>query len=99
MSWKREMQATIRDRGLHGVITGTEVFPTTAMVAITQVAGVVHVGTTPLSELENKWWDKNNSAYSQILLCISPELQASIDDTELAAEAWSILVKLRGGGV
>ena len=33
--WKREMQATMRDRGLHGVITGTEVLPTTAMVAIT----------------------------------------------------------------
>ena len=42
-------------------------------------------------QLINKWDDRNNIAYNQILLCISPELQTAIDDTEVVAEAWRIL--------
>ena len=40
------------------------------------------------SHLINEWNDKNNSAYNQILLCISPELQMVINDT-----TWDIIVK------
>ena len=32
-------------------------------------------------------------AYNQLLLCISPELQTAIDDTDEVAKAWSILIK------
>jgi hypothetical protein len=34
-----------------------------------------------------------NTAYNQVMLCISPELQTAIDDTDIASTAWKILVK------
>ena len=49
-------------------------------------------GNTPLTQLVEEWHDKNNAAYNQILLCISPQLQTSIDDTDEANKAWEILV-------
>ena len=50
------------------------------------------VGNTPLLQLQ-EWSDRNNAVYSQILLCISPELQTSLDHTDQSAEAWSILTR------
>ena len=50
------------------------------------------VGNTPLLQLQ-EWSDRNNAVYSQILLCISPELQTSLDHTNQSAEAWSILTR------
>ena len=43
--------------------------------------------------LIDEWNDKNNSAYNQILLCISPELQIAIDNTNQAKTAWDIIVR------
>ena len=40
----------------------------------------------------DEWHDRNNSAYNQILLCVSPELQTAIDDTDIAHESWNILL-------
>ena len=74
--WKRELLATARDRGLYATITGKDTLP---------------ILPTPTSQLSDEWNDRNNVAYNQILLCISPELQTAIDDTEYAAEAWRIL--------
>jgi len=69
--------ATVRDRGLYATIIGTDIAPT----------------TTAMTALTNEWNDRNNSSYNQILLCISPELQTAIDDTDVANEAWKILIK------
>ena len=54
---------------------------------------MVYIRKIPLTCLINEWNDKNNSAYNQILLCISPELQMAIDDTNQAKTAWDIIVK------
>ena len=48
-------------------------------------------GNTPLTQLV-EWRNKNNVAYNQILLCISPELQTAVDDTDEASRAWGILI-------
>jgi len=62
-------------------------------MSITLIGTVPHIGSTPLSQLINEWNDHNNASYSQILLCISLELQIAIDDTQSAAKAWEILTK------
>ena len=54
---------------------------------------MVYIRTIPLTQLIDEWNDKNNSAYNQILLCISPELQTAIDDTNQAKTAWDIIVR------
>jgi gag-polypeptide of LTR copia-type len=41
--------------------------------------------------LIDEWDDRNNAAYNQLLLCVSPEQQTAINITEKAAEAWRIL--------
>ena len=85
ISWKRELLATARDRSLHGMIIRRDIMPT-ELNALS-----ITTRNTPIAQLINKWDDRNNIAYNQILLCISPELQTVIDDTEVAAEAWRIL--------
>jgi gag-polypeptide of LTR copia-type len=59
---------------------------------VTTTEQVQLVGDTLLTKLIEEWKDHNNAAYNQILLCISPEQQTAIDDTDVAAEAWTILV-------
>ena len=66
ISWKRELLVTSRDRGLYACIIRTDALPTAPSV------------TTPLVQLLEEWNDMNNTAYNQILLCISPELQTAI---------------------
>ena len=85
ISWKRELLATARDQGLHGTITGRDIMPTKLNTSS------ISTRNTPIVQLINKWDDRNNIAYNQILLCISPELQTAINDTEEAAKAWQIL--------
>ena len=92
LSWKRELLATARDRGLYATILGTDPLPSTANQIITMTNDIPHVGSIPLSQLKDKWYDRNNVAYNQILLCITPELQTTIDDTDIASKAWHILV-------
>jgi transposase InsO family protein len=92
VSWKRELLATARDRGLYAIITGTDELPDDKNSTITVVSGVQHVGDVPLTEKVEQWHDRNNAAYNQILLCISPELQTATDGTDVAAKAWTILV-------
>src|SRR3979490_2205015 len=79
-SWKRELLATARERGIYGTITGTDNIHSTSS------------STTSSTQITDKWHNRNNSAYNQILLCISPELQTAIDDTDIASEAWNILL-------
>ena len=94
MSWKREMLAMVRDRGLYNIITGMDKLPDAANQTITvTTAGVSMVGNTPLLQLQEEWGARNNAAYSQIVLCISPELQISLDHMDQSAEAWNILKK------
>ena len=92
LSWKRELLATARDRGLYSIILGTDVMPSTENQRITVTNNIPHVGTTPLSQLIDEWRDRNDVAYNQILLCISPELQTAIDDTDIASIAWKTLL-------
>ena len=94
VSCKRELLATMRDRGFHRLITAQEPFSTTTNIR-THIVGGIEVsiaGNVPLTQLEEEWHDKNNAAYNQILLCISPELQTAIDGTDEASIAWGILV-------
>src|SRR3979490_3208936 len=79
-SWKREILATARERGLYAIILGTDTIPTTPS------------STASFTQLMDEWHDRNNSAYNQILLCVSPELQKAIDDTDVAHESWNILL-------
>ena len=82
MSWKRELLATTRDRGLYGIIIGTDLIPRETSPFTITTDDVIYIRTIPLTHLIDEWNDKNNSAYNQILLCISPELQMAIDDTD-----------------
>jgi gag-polypeptide of LTR copia-type len=93
MSWKRELLATARDRGLHDIITGTDPLPDSTNQTVTLTGGIEMIGATPLSQLQDEWKDRNNVSYSQILLCISPELQTAIDTTDQCSEAWTVLTK------
>ena len=87
MSWKREMMTTARDRGLYDIITGMDKLPVMTNKFITvATAGVSMVGNTPLLQLQEEWSDRNNAAYSQILLCISPKLQISLGSMECSQE-------------
>ena len=72
ISWKRELLTTARDHGLYATITGKDMLLILPM---------------PTPQLSDKWNDRNNVAYNQILLCISPELQTAIDNMEYAAKA------------
>ena len=92
-SWKRELLATARDRGLYGIITGTDLIPRETSPTATVTDDIVYIGMIPLTQLIDEWNDRNNSAYNQILLCISPELQTAIDDTDQAKTAWDIIVR------
>ena len=93
VSWKRKLLATSRDRGLYSIIIGTDKLPSTLAVHTTIMAGVEHTDTASLAQLDDEWHDRNNAAYNQILLCISPELQTAIDETDKASEAWNILTR------
>ena len=93
-SWKRELLATARDRGLYSIITGTDLIPRETSPFTITTDDVTYIGTIPLTWLINEWNNKNNSStYNQILLCISPELQTAIDDTDQAKTAWDIIIK------
>jgi hypothetical protein len=86
--------ATVRDRRLHLVITGVDPYPDSSNQAVVRSpAGVEMVGNVPLMTLQEEWDDKNNAVYSQILLCISPELQTAIDTTIISSEVWNILLR------
>ena len=74
------------------MILGTDPLPSTANQIITTTNDIPYVGSIPLSQLKDKWYDHNNVAYNQILLCITPELQTVINDTNIASKAWHILV-------
>ena len=91
VSWKQELLATTRDRGLYAIITGADTLPSISRLKTTIVEGVEIVGLTHLAHLDDAWHDQNNAAYNQILLCITPELQTAIDKTDRANEAWTIL--------
>ena len=92
-SWKRELLATARDRGLYSIITGTDLIPRETSPSAVTTDDVIYIGSIPLTRLIDEWNDKNNSAYNQILLCISPELQTAIDNTDQAKTAWDIIIR------
>ena len=92
LSWKRELLATARDRGLYSTILGTDILPSITDPSVTTTNNISYIGDTPLSQLIDEWNDRNNVAYNQILLCISPELQTAIDDTDNASVAWNTLL-------
>ena len=81
-----------RDCGLYSTILSTDILPTLVNQTIIMTNNILHVGTTPLSLRIAKWNDCNNVAYNQILLCISPELQTAIDNTDITSKAWNILL-------
>jgi hypothetical protein len=93
VSWKRKLLATARDRGLYATVLSTDLIPVTTNPSITTLAGIAYIGATPLSQLIDEWNDRNNTAYNQIMLCISLELQTAIDDTDQAKDAWNIIIK------
>jgi gag-polypeptide of LTR copia-type len=60
--------------------------------SITTTAGIAYIGVTTLTQLIDEWNDRNNTAYNQIMLCVSPELQTAIDEMDQAKDAWKIIV-------
>jgi hypothetical protein len=90
--WKQELLATARDQGLYTTIINTHRVPTPTSPNVIMTSGVTHIGSTPLDQLIAEWTDQNDTAYNQILLCISPELQTSIDITDKVMDAWKILL-------
>jgi hypothetical protein len=48
VSWKRELLATARDRGLYAIITGTDKLLNEKDSNVTIASGVQHVGDVPL---------------------------------------------------
>ena len=92
-SWKCKLLAMARDRGLYGIIPGTDLIPRNTNPAATITDNVTYIGETPLAQLIDEWNDRNNTAYNQILLCISPELQTAINDTNQAKTALDIIIK------
>ena len=93
VSWKWELLATARDRGLYAIITGADTLPSISRLNTTIVESVEFVGPTCLVHLNDAWHDRNNAAYNQILLCITPKLQTAIDKTDRANKAWMILTQ------
>ena len=79
LSWKSELSATEWDRGFHKLLIGQEPLLDPTNTRVHTVAGVE---VTVIGNIRNK----NNAAYNQILLCISPELQTAIDDTNEATK-------------
>ena len=75
------------------MILGADILLSCSDPNFTTINNIPHIGKILLSQLINKWHDRNNTAYNQILLCISPELQTAIDDTDEAAITWKILTK------
>lgn len=70
-----------------------DILPVTSLPTVTTSSGIPHIRSTPLSKLVAEWTGRNDMSYNQILLCISLELQMAIDETDVAKEAWDILVK------
>ena len=93
ISWKWELLATSRDRGLYGTIIGTDILPSTSRSTATIVGGVKHIGTTPITQLDDQWHYCNNTTYNQTLLCITPPLQTAINETNQASKAWDNLTR------
>jgi gag-polypeptide of LTR copia-type len=92
VSWKRELLATARDHGLYAITTNPDLLPLATDLSVTTTNNVTYIGTTPLTQLVDEWNDRDNTAYNQVMLCISPELQTAIDDTNDVSAAWKILV-------
>jgi hypothetical protein len=77
--------------GLYRIITGNEVKPTAPAVTQTQVAGAIYPPLTPVQDLLRAWTEQNDTAYNQIILTVSSEIQSLLDDTDEAHVAWIIL--------
>ena len=67
---------------MYATILGTDPLPSTANQIITMTNDIPHVSSIPLSQLKDEWYDRNNIAYNQILLCIHT----------FASKAWYILI-------
>ena len=93
ISWKRELLATARDRGLYTNILNTDKKPLATDPRITMTNNIAHINSVPLTQLVDEWTDRNDSAYNQLLLCISPELQTAVDTTDIANVTWTLLTK------
>ena len=91
ISWKRDILTTAHDRGLYGTILGTDLLPTVQDITSTTPEGIQHIRNISLAQGVEEWHDRNNTAYNQLLLTISPEFQTAIDATDQAAAAWTIL--------
>src|SRR3979490_1767893 len=79
-SWKREILATARERGLYAIILGTDTIPTTPS------------STASFPRKMHEGHSRNNSAYNQILLHVTAYLKGSVDARDFAHEAWNILL-------
>ena len=78
---------------VYGIITGTDLIPRKTSPTATVTDDIIYIGTIPLTLLIDEWNNRNNSAYNQILLCISPELQTAIDNPDQAKTTWDIIVR------
>ena len=93
VSWKCELLAMAHDWGLYTTILGTDILLTHSDPNFTTINDIPHIGKIPLLQLIDEWHDRNNTAYNQILLWISLELQTAINDIDEAAVAWKILTR------
>ena len=91
VTWKRELLAVARERGLLDTILGIDLPPTKPEDET--IEPKTPADTPPFTQLNDEWNDRNTTSYNQILLCVSSEFQTAIDDTSVASVAWTILIK------
>ncbi|KAF8588364.1 hypothetical protein K439DRAFT_1613618 [Ramaria rubella] len=93
ITWKCDLLTMARDRGLYRMIFGMDFYPVVNTATI-QAGGQIYTatGNTSVLKLEAEWDDRNNAAYNQIIACLTPELQCTIDHMDKASVAWKVLV-------
>ena len=75
------------------MITSADTLPSTSGLNTAVIGKIKVLGAIPITQLDAEWHDQNNTAYNQILLCITPKLQTAINETNRASEAWKILTQ------
>ena len=93
ITWKCNLLTATCNQGLYRMITGIDLYPVVNTLNI-QAGGQIYTatGNHPVSQIEAEWDDRNNAAYNQIITCLTPELRASIDHPDQAADAWKVLI-------
>ncbi|KAF8573398.1 hypothetical protein K439DRAFT_1625111 [Ramaria rubella] len=93
ITWKHNLLTTDHDQGLYCMILGMYLYLVVNATTI-QARRQIYTATnnTPVSKLKAKWDNRNNAAYNQIITCLTPELQCTINHTDKASLARKFLI-------